>query len=122
MTIEYAECYVIFVCENMVFALILYQSYKIFRHCRYIFARENQFFCNELLTEQLPFFARFAVHSSLVKKCGQRMWEEYGEQGHTWNEREMEKAWEKMDRVEKAGKGRSERGNGGMMVDRYLNN
>ena len=79
-------------------------------------------FCNELLTEQLPFFARFAVHSSLVKKCGQRMWEEYGEQGHTWNEREMEKAWEKMDRVEKAGKGRSERGNGGMMVDRYLNN
>jgi len=50
------------------------------------------------------------------------MWEEYGEQGHTWNEREMEKAWEKMDRVEKAGKGRSERGNGGMMVDRYLNN
>jgi len=32
------------------------------------------------------------------------------------------KAWEKMDRAEKAGKGRSERGNGGMMVDRYLNN
>ena len=34
----------------------------------------------------------------------------------------MEKAWEKMDWVEKAGKGRSERGNVGMMVDWYLNN
>ena len=94
MTIEYAECYVIFVCENMVFALILYQSYKIFRHCRYIFACENQFFCNELLTEQLPFFARFAVHSSLVKKWGQRMWEEYGASINYYT-RGMKEKWKK---------------------------
>ena len=68
---------------------------------------KTSFFCNELRIEHLPFIARLAVHSNPVKKWGQRMWEEYGKR---WIGRK------------KAGIRRRDRGNGGMMVDQYLNN
>jgi len=49
------------------------------------------------------------------------MWEEYGEEVHTWNEREMEKHGKRWIGRKKAGIRRREKGNGGKIVDQYLN-
>ena len=92
--------------------------------CAYIFTCENQFFCNELRIERLAFIARFAIHSNLVKSwvnaCVRNMGRE-GEEIHTWNETQMEKSMGKDGYGGKAGKGRREKGNGGKIVDQYLN-